>query len=273
MTPDAVIAGFPRTGSTWLASSLAMNPGISISQPKEPSYYRAVLQPHRARYYSDWLTTRAAYENAWRHAKPAEVKVDASVHYAVTPGVERMIHEDNRDAGVLFITRDPIDRAWSHACFAALSMHGERPPTTVEGLEPYLAYSDYEHWMKPWQELFPYCHVLSYDTIRHNPAQAVREAYEALTGRHMASPPSFIAHRTNRGGHRPALYETVQQAADALRYNPFGRYVIAAARKLGLNDRVARMMGKRPDMPPYLRQGAVERFEAIQEAHRANPHS
>jgi len=103
--PDFLIISPPKTGSTWLAANLRCHPRIFIPAIKELKYFST---------YYRWLDLN------WyaRHFQPAgdRLKGEASPSYSVLP--RRMIQSLRElipEVKLIFLMRDPVARAWSHA--------------------------------------------------------------------------------------------------------------------------------------------------------------
>jgi hypothetical protein len=105
LLPDFLVISPPKTGSTWLAANLRCHPRIFIPAIKEVKYFSS---------YYRWLDLN------WyaKHFQPAgdRLKGEASPSYSVLP--RRMIHLLRTlipEVKLIFLMRDPVARAWSHA--------------------------------------------------------------------------------------------------------------------------------------------------------------
>jgi hypothetical protein len=103
--PDFLIISPPKTGSTWLATNLRCHPRIFIPAIKEVKYFST---------YYRWLDLN------WYagHFQPGgdRLKGEASPSYCMLP--RRMIQVLRTlipDVKLIFLMRDPVARAWSHA--------------------------------------------------------------------------------------------------------------------------------------------------------------
>ena len=105
LRPDFLIISPPKTGSTWLAANLRLHPQVFVPDIKEVKYFSSF---HR------WL------DLGWYldHFAPAEgrLKGEASPSYAILP-VERirLVRRLFPDVKLIFLMREPVGRAWSHA--------------------------------------------------------------------------------------------------------------------------------------------------------------
>jgi len=103
--PDFLIISPPKTGSTWLASNLQCHPAIFVSRMKEVKYFST---------YHRWLDLDW-YAGHFRGAGTRQ-KGEASPSYALLPrGMIRWIHSLMPHVKLVFLMRDPVGRAWSHA--------------------------------------------------------------------------------------------------------------------------------------------------------------
>jgi len=106
--PDFLIIGAMKCGTSTLAAQLAAQPGVFMTEPKEPNFFSDDAVFARGR---GW------YEGLFADAAPGALKGEASTHYTKLP-----THPDAlaRMAGMLaaprlvYMIRDPLDRLVSH---------------------------------------------------------------------------------------------------------------------------------------------------------------
>ena len=115
--PNCFLIGAQKAGTTTLASLLAGQPDICVSNPKEPMFF--------SKNYSkgiDWYRTKFEH-------KDRKILLDASPDYSRTPTqlfpddgsfsgdifaeVPKRIYECNPDAKFIYILRDPVGRCYS----------------------------------------------------------------------------------------------------------------------------------------------------------------
>jgi hypothetical protein len=103
--PDFLIISPPKTGSTWLAANLQCHPDVFVSRMKEVKYFSM---------YHRWLDL-SWYAGHFREAG-LRLKGEASPSYALLPcRMIRWIHSLMPHVKLVFLMRDPVARAWSHA--------------------------------------------------------------------------------------------------------------------------------------------------------------
>jgi hypothetical protein len=103
--PNFLIISPPKTGSTWLAANLRCHPRIFIPAIKEVKYFST---------YYRWLDVN------WyaRHFQPGggRLKGEASPSYCMLPRrMIQVLHTLIPEMKLIFLMRDPVARAWSHA--------------------------------------------------------------------------------------------------------------------------------------------------------------
>src|SRR5262245_45560865 len=103
--PDFLVISPPKTGSTWLARNLRCHPELFVPAIKEVKYFSCFLRWLDLNWYLDHFS-----EGEGR------VKGEASPSNAILP-VERIriIRRLMPDVKLIFLMREPIARAWSHA--------------------------------------------------------------------------------------------------------------------------------------------------------------
>jgi Sulfotransferase domain len=103
--PNFLIISPPKTGSTWLAANLRCHPGIFVPEMKEVKYFSM---------YHRWLDL-GWYARQFQDAG-SRLKGEASPSYGLLPvQMIRWVHALMPRVKLVFLMREPIARAWSHA--------------------------------------------------------------------------------------------------------------------------------------------------------------
>jgi len=184
--PDFLIIAPPKTGSTWLAANLQCHPEIFVAKMKEVKYFSL---------YHRWLDLNW-YAGHFREAGTRQ-KGEASPSYALLPGrMIRWIHSLMPHVKLVFLMREPVSRAWSHARhnyryreanFATFKGDLEAVPEEVwraNCRHPWpLASGDYLGQLQRWRSVFPreQIHVDFYESIVMEP-QALLQRVLAFLG-------------------------------------------------------------------------------------------
>ncbi len=111
--PDFLGIGAQKSGTSWLAANLRFHPEIFLSDEKEVHYFDRDY--HRSlRYYAS-LFARAG----------DRVKGEITPAYAILdPKMIRFIQQLMPDLRLIYIIRNPVDRAWSQAYMNLVSIPG-----------------------------------------------------------------------------------------------------------------------------------------------------
>lgn len=113
--PNLFIPGAAKAGTSALHSYLAQHPGICMSSTKEPHYL--------------WREDRSLddYAAIFHHCTPGVRYLgESSTSYLVLPSVASRIAELAPEARLIFMLRNPVDRAWSHYWWARGRYRAER---------------------------------------------------------------------------------------------------------------------------------------------------
>ena len=169
--PDFVIGGAPRSGTTWLTSALDRHPDLWIAKPLRPEPKFFLIDD----LYAEGLP---AYAERWFAEAPAHAVVgEKSTNYLESPVAARRIAQDLPQVKLVFLLREPADRAlsnyrWSvmngmeHEDFAtALALEDEREATLPGHLRharphAYFSRGLYARLLRPWLDRFPASQVL-----------------------------------------------------------------------------------------------------------------
>lgn len=118
MLPTFLIAGVAKAGTTSLYNYLAKHPNICMSPIKEPNYFRnqpdgprtvekTQSHPQQAPRDLEW------YKSLFAHCEPENARGEASGYFH-RPEAPALIKRTIPDARLIFILRNPVERAFSH---------------------------------------------------------------------------------------------------------------------------------------------------------------
>lgn len=125
--PDFIIAGAPRSGTTWLYQMLARHPGVHMAAPArpEPKFFLV-----------DELYERGLehYSRTWFAAAPPDrLCGEKSTNYLESAIAARRIRNDVPGVKLVFILREPVERAYSNYLWSR--MNGMESETFERALE------------------------------------------------------------------------------------------------------------------------------------------
>jgi|GEM_PF-2147371 len=155
--PDFLVIAPPKTGTSWLSQQLSRHPGIFVPPTKEIRYFSFFHRYHNLAWYL------SHFKEAGRR-----LKSEASPNYALLPSSTiRLIHELRPDLKLIYLMRDPVDRAWSQArwdhrlrigTFAALQTDTDQVADSMWRacfLNPsHVLFGDYLGQLQRWLEVF-----------------------------------------------------------------------------------------------------------------------
>jgi hypothetical protein len=183
--PDFLVISPPKTGSTWLAHHLRRHPQLHVPAIKEVKYFSCFLRWLDLNWYLDHFAEGEG-----------QVKGEASPSYAILP-VERirLIRRLMPDLKLIYLMREPIGRAWSHArhnhrhrevnlarCEAALDAVPEERWRENFTHDWPLASGDYLGQLRRWTSVFPreQLFVTFYERIASGPEALLRDLFAFL---------------------------------------------------------------------------------------------
>lgn len=103
MLPNFIIAGAPKSGTTSLYHYLRFHPGIFLPQRKEIMFFDVN--------YNKGLSW---YKKHFRNFSDESVIGEISPTYMHKPNVPKRIYETISNKKLIFMLRNPIERAYSH---------------------------------------------------------------------------------------------------------------------------------------------------------------
>lgn len=176
--PDFLGIGAQKGGTSWLHANLAAHPGIFCSEPKELHYFDQYFDQGLERYADSF-------------AKGAgRCKGEITPAYAILPESRvRFIRAVMPDIRLIFMMRNPIERAWSHAMMT-LCWKVNRQPEQVSEAE-YLEHfrgdasigrGDYEAVLGRWLACFDRSQLFLgyFEQIASDPRALLRAVFTHL---------------------------------------------------------------------------------------------
>ena len=180
--PEFLIAGAPRCGTTWLYHLLERHPGIYMAKPVRPEPKFFLVDETYARGL-DW------YLSTWFADVPTgRIAGEKSTNYFESPQAAARIAEHLPNVKLIFIFRNPVERAWSNYCWSrmnglehesferALELEPKREHDCPEQLRfarpfAYFARGLYAEQLRPWFERFDRDQIclLSFEDIAADP--------------------------------------------------------------------------------------------------------
>jgi sulfotransferase family protein len=120
LSPQFLVIGAARSGTTALYQHLAEHPGLFLTTPKEPHYFAlAGTRPaftgpgDRQTINRLAVTDPDEYRSLYRAARPDQVRGEASVSTMYYSRAVTRLRDEVPDARLVCMLRDPADRAFS----------------------------------------------------------------------------------------------------------------------------------------------------------------
>jgi hypothetical protein len=259
--PDLVIAGAARSGTTQLAARLALHPDVDASSVKETNYF--------SRQYErgpQW------YDAYFRPRSPELKRLDASVSYTYPqyPAALNNLAQAAPGAHVIYVVRDPVERAVSHYLLYRHYFGHEDAPDFGSSLRErsyYLDVSDYAYWLEQLTAAFPDGQrlVVPFRALTSAPADVAAVIFQrmGLPGLTVLDEDSVEAHRNNVVTFRN---EALRKATRRLRHSP--AYPVVR-RLVGphTTKRIRSLVTRLPQLP-----SVDEALRSCGEAERASLH-
>jgi hypothetical protein len=278
-TPGVVIGGAPKSGTTALYYYLKQHPGFCLPQKKELHYFsRAPLErttggPGDRFILAEIPKTFEDYLQHFRHCEENQLAVDISPSYLYHQEAAEKIRGLLPDAQIIFILRNPVEKAFSqylHLIGAGREHLPFRTAIDREQERRTQGYSDM--WLYRQSGYYAdaiehYLHVFGEDSVKTfyheeflaSPSQVLREICE-FVGAKADFAFQEVADVNRSGSPRSALLAKLFLAPNAFTYllrravpGNFGRRV----RKM-LKDRNT---GVKPLLPEDLRATLLDGFK------------
>lgn len=174
--PGFLVIGAQKAGTTWLHEVLTTLPDVYVPEAKELHFFDRGF---------DWTVLRYL-----SHFRAEGVQGDMTPDYSVLDKrIVRKISELFPDLKVIFLVRDPLERAWS-ATRMELAAQEVRNPAEVPEEEMLLCLlsdrtisrSNYAATLHTWLAFFPRNQflLLDFDEVAHDPRRLVKQVVEFI---------------------------------------------------------------------------------------------
>lgn len=253
--PDFLVIGAMKSATSTLHEQLARQPGVFMSEPKEPCYFSDDPVYERG---------EAWYRNLFAGAALGDLCGESSTHYTKLPTFPNTVGRIAAafpDPHLVYVMRHPVDRMISHYLHAR--SFGQGPDDIVAAIDeiPELVdYSRYGYQLRPFVEAFgsDRIHLMFFEELKTAPELPFRALGEFLGAGNSFEwvdlPPANVSAerlrltpRQYRLMHNPSLTRIRRRLVP----KPLRQYV---ARRLTLGS-------ERPMLPETVRADLVRRFD------------
>ncbi len=168
--PNLFIIGAMKSGTTSLHNYLKGHPKIFMSEPKELWYFVEE---------KNWYKGKEWYLDHFRNVGQAEFIGESSADYTMYPiykGVPEKICHYNPNAKLIYLMRDPVERAISHYWYDVRIGYEKRPiKEAIFSEVKYLNISNYFMQLNLYFELFDHrqIYVETFEKMVLNPVEVV----------------------------------------------------------------------------------------------------
>lgn len=270
--PDFLIIGAAKAGTTTLYSYLRHHPQIYMPEDKEPSFFSG----------NTWDRGLGWYLSLFAQARHDQICGEASTNYTRWPQTRdaaMRIAELIPDVRLIYLIRDPVDRAYSqymHEHRVGLARPDRSYAMTFEEYydgEPMLFHmSDYLTQIRHLLGWFPResLLILTFDELTRSPAATLRKVFHFLDVEdHSVAIGRLTIHENSS---RVEGFEVLRSAVlEPLKRNPAVSriyYALPRGVREAWKDRVVRSLARRgpgrrylpPPMRPGTRRALIERF-------------
>jgi Sulfotransferase domain len=177
--PNLFLVGAMKSATTSLHNYLDLHPEIFMTKDpwKEPGYFVKEINLGKG---IDW------YLDLFKEAKNEKFLGESSVGYTRSPnypGVPERIHNSCPDAKIIYIMRDPIERAMSQYWWEVqYSAEGRRMPSAILNNDWIMSASNYAMQLRPYIQLFgaDNIYTLTTEELQSAPNETLRKIFTWL---------------------------------------------------------------------------------------------
>jgi len=179
--PDFLIIGAQKGGTTWLYKTLQNMKGVYFPT------LEGKHDPSEVRYFDERLFNSLKWYSDLYVGHEHEIKGDKTPkYYLLNTEIIKLIKDLVPDIKIIFILRNPIDRAWSHAImnlkkFHKLDVESDKS-AYISFLEQNLHKGFYSQYIQNWLSVFPeeQFKILLYDDLKKEPDDFLKQVTDFL---------------------------------------------------------------------------------------------
>lgn len=200
--PDVVLAGTQKCGTTWLHTCLSDHPDVYVPEKDSINYFD--MYYHRG---EEW------YRDHFEDATGEQTVVGETPALIRDTAAPRRLAETVPEAELLFVLRNPIDRAFSH--YWHLKSRGDRLDdefgSALKSPDFHTLFVNtglYRHHLDRFREQFPdeRIHLFFFDDLVADERSYIRDVYATL-GVDETYVPSPIDEKVNEARNVPQTYQ------------------------------------------------------------------
>jgi hypothetical protein len=219
--PSFIIGGAPRSGTTYLYNLLDHHPEIFLAKPRAPEPKFFLVDEEYARGLNHYS------ERFFLDGVHIPIRGEKSANYLESSVVPTRIARDLPSVKLIFILREPVERAFSNFLWSTRNGHetmsfaeavdreGDRensyaPKVRFARPYSYLSRGLYAQLLQPYLELFPreQIKIVLHDDIVSDPASVTLELMKFI-GAKPVLPPVDIRERVNTSRDRDETRDQV----------------------------------------------------------------
>lgn len=187
--PNLFIIGAMKAGTSSLHEYLGQHPQIFMSRMKEPQYFA----PHLTRWNQAWGQGNSYpeqgvdwYLHLFKDAGNVKYAGESSVSYSARPWVEdceKRIAKFNPASRIIYLLRDPVERAISHYWYFVRDGREDQDILTAfKRRGEYIARSNYALQLQPYLNTFGHQQVftLTVEELNAQPQRTFQSLFEWL---------------------------------------------------------------------------------------------
>ena len=177
---DFLGVGAMKTATSWLHICLNEHPGIFVPRGKEIDFFSY----HFNKGY-EW------YHSYFQNIQDGQVVGEISPSYLIDPKVPLRVYKWNPKIKLIFLLRNPLERAYSHYCMD-LRM-GKVGDDIEQEILPFLEQGYYYSLIKKYLDIFPRKQMLIslHEDLKSDPGSWVKNVYSFLGADPAFQPPSL----------------------------------------------------------------------------------
>ena len=198
MTPNFLIAGTPKAGTTSLYHYLWQHPEVFLSTPKEPHFFSSQCIKLPVKDYKGpsnairFVHNQDAYLNLFEEAAGFKAIGEASTDtFYYSESIEH-IKSCLGNPKIILLFRNPVDRLISQ--FRHQKRENMEPLTLEEALREegnrirenyavgyhYSSLGFYAERLKQFQKAFSHVHIIFFEDLKNNPEEVMQEVFRFL---------------------------------------------------------------------------------------------